>query len=44
MNFAERVKCLRESRGMSQWQVAKRAGKAKSYISMIENGESARMV
>lgn len=30
MNFAERVRCIRESRGLNQGQVAERAGVVKS--------------
>lgn len=41
MNFAERVKCLRISRGLNQGQVAERAGVVKSYVSMVESGDIA---
>ncbi len=37
--FAERLIALRIARGLSQSDLAKRAGLASSHVSMIESGE-----
>lgn len=39
MNFAQRLKELRKSKGISQYEFAKAIGKSKSLISMYESGE-----
>ena len=39
MNINERLKMLRESNGLSQEELARQAGLARSTISQIENGK-----
>lgn len=38
-NFGERIRKLRLSKGMSQEELAERAGVHRTYVGMIERGE-----
>jgi transcriptional regulator with XRE-family HTH domain len=39
VKFPEKLRFLREQRGLSQRQLSKQLGTAKSYINNLENGE-----
>lgn len=42
MNLSQKIKQLRESRGWSQRQLARKMGVDQSYVSQIENGSMPR--
>lgn len=44
MNIGERIKTIRQEKGLSQYELAKRADISQSFLSYIEKGEKSPTV